>query len=250
MLASDGAALPAAVQDAVLARADRLSTSGKDLLELVSVEPGGLELEVIDAVLDDAAPAIDECTGADLLHREADVLRFRHELARRAIEAACPPMRAVSLHHAILDSLDGREVSAARRVHHAQRADLPAAVLRLARLAAVEAAQVGAHREAAALYLLALNQDSTMPDSERGPLWRAAAESQAAVLALDAALHSRRQSLKLSRQAGNAVAEGRDLHEIARLLWYSGDVAGGKQHATLAIRALALAVHLRGAGRP
>lgn len=241
VLASDGTALPAAVQDAVLARAGRLSASGRDLLELVSIAPGGLEPEVLGAVLDDAAPAIDECTGAGLLIREPDVLRFRHELARRAIEAACPPMRAVSLHHAILDSLDGRQVSAARRVHHAQRAELPAAVLRLARLAAVEAAQVGAHREAAAMYLLALNQDSTLPDSERGPLWRAAAASQAAVLALDAALHSRRQSLRLARQAGDPVAEGRDLHEIARLLWYAGDVAGGKQHAKLAIRTLAAA---------
>ena len=245
-LASSGDVLPLAVQDAVLARAARLSRGGRELLELVSLSPTELEREIVDAVLDDAAPVIDECLGAGLLllegraegRAEGQTLRFRHELARRSIEAACPQLRAAALHHALLDALSLRGASAARQVHHAQHAGLPAAVLRLAPLAAYEAAQAGAHREAAVLLELALLHSVGLNAKDHAALWVACSVSKAAIGQLDSALHARQQALALHRDVGDLRAQGLDLREIARMCWMGGALADAAQHAVQAVSLL------------
>ncbi len=238
-LASRGDALPLAVQDAVLARAAGLSPGGRELLELVSLSPTELERDIVDAVLDDAAPVIDECLGVGLLllegRSERQTLRFRHELARRSIETTCPPLRAAALHHALLDALSLRGVSAARRVHHAQHAGLPAAVLRLAPLAAYEAAQAGAHREAAVLLDLALTHSVGLNVKDHAALWVACSASKAAIGHLEGALHARRQALALHRDMGDLRAQGLDLREIARMCWLGGALADAAQHAVQAV---------------
>jgi hypothetical protein len=86
LLAGDARILPASVRDAVLARTALLSPEARDVLELASVAPGQIELEVLDAVVDDAHAAIAQCVTTGLLQLDGMILRFRHELARRAIE--------------------------------------------------------------------------------------------------------------------------------------------------------------------
>lgn len=194
-------------------------------------------------MLDDAGPVIDEClaTGLLLLEGQAageddsQTLRFRHELARRSIENACPPLRAAALHHALLDALGLRNASAARRVHHAQHAGLPAAVLRLAPLAAYEAAQAGAHREAAALLELALLHCVGLNAKDHAALWVACSESKAAIGHLDGALNARLQELALHRDVVDLRAQGLDLREIARMCWLGGALADAAQHAEQAV---------------
>ena len=84
LLAGDPQTLPASVRDAVLARVAPLPPAARDVLELASVAPTQIEVEVLDAVVDDARAAIASCTAAGLLQLDGGVLRFRHELARRA----------------------------------------------------------------------------------------------------------------------------------------------------------------------
>ncbi|HSW22821.1 MAG TPA: AAA family ATPase, partial [Burkholderiaceae bacterium] len=238
LLAGDAQILPASVRDAVLARAALLSPEARDVLELASVAPAQIEIEVLDAVVDDAHAAIAQCITTGLLQLDGTILRFRHELARRAVEASLPAGRAAALHAAVFDALSVRGAPAVRLVHHAAKAGLSGAVLALAPQAARDAAQACAHRQAAVLYGLALEHSTTAPLSEQAALHVAHADECMLVNRVDDAMTSRRQALALHRQLGDRLAEGLDLRALARVEWYRGAPQAGRPYAQAAIEVL------------
>ena len=238
LLAGDAQTLPASVRDAVLARAAPLPADARDVLDLASVAPAQIEIDVLDAVIDDAREAIAACTAAGLLHLDGTVLRFRHELARRAIEAALAPGRAAALHAAMFDALGVRGAGAARLVHHAAQAGLPGAVLALAPRAAREAAQASAHRQAAVLYGLALEHAASAQPHELAALYVAHADECMLVNRVDDAMVSRRHALALHRLLGERLAEGLDLRALARIDWYRGAASSARPYAQAAIEVL------------
>jgi DNA-binding CsgD family transcriptional regulator len=238
LLAGDAQVLPASVRDAVLARAAPLSPEARDVLELASVAPAQIEIEVLDAVVDDAHAATAQCITTGLLQLDGAVLHFRHELARRAIEASLPPGRAAALHAAVFDTLSVRGAPAVRLVHHAAKAGLSGAVLALAPQAAREAAQACAHRQAAVLYGLALEHAITAPAPEQAALHVAHADECMLVNRVDDAMTSRRHALALHRRLGDRLAEGLDLRALARVEWYRGAPQAGRPYAQAAIEVL------------
>ena len=221
-LAGDGLHLPAAVRDAVLGRAAPLSAAARGLLELVAVAPAGLEVDVVDALVDDTSAALAECAAAGLLQRQAQLLRFRHELARQSVHAACEGTRLVELHGAVFDALSLRGAATARLVHHAYLASRSSAVAQLAPLAAREAARAGAHRQAAAHLALALSHAKALDEARRAELHAAHSRACLAIHRLEAALVSRHAALAIHCRLGDALAEGIDLREIARIEWFQG----------------------------
>ncbi len=237
-LAAPPGDLPAAVRDAVLARAAQLSEPARELLALVCVAPAGLEDAVIGAVLDDAAAALDECAQGQLLHRDGAVWRFRHDIARQACEVALSDERRTSMHAAVFDALDMLQASPARRVHHAEKAGLWPAVARLAPLAAHEAAQAGAHRQAADLLALALGHAADETPLRRAELLDRLAEAQRACNRLAEAVASREAALALLRPSSDALALGHQLRELARLHWLAGRLPEGRAAATEAVALL------------
>lgn len=238
LLAGAAQTLPASVRDAVLARAAPLPPEARDVLELASVAPGQIEIAVLDAVVDAAPAAIGACTAAGLLQLDGSALRFRHELARRAIEAALPAGRAAALHGAVFDALSLRGAPAARLVHHAARAGLSGAVLALAPQAAREAAQARAHRQAAMLYGLALDHAAAASPRRRAALQVAHADECMLVNRVDDAMVSRRLALAVHRELGDRLAEGLDLRALARVEWYRGAPQAGQPYAQAAIEVL------------
>lgn len=231
--------LPVAVRDAVLGRASRVSPTAREALDLVSVSPTGMEPEVIDAILDGADAALAECVEAGLLTRDGTgALRFRHELARQSVLTACDPERVSALHGAVFDALSLRGAATARCVHHAEHAGLAAAVVRLAPVAAQEAAAAGAYRQAAAHLALALSHADEIGAAQRAGLWVAHADACMAAHRLDHALSSRRHALGLHRVLGQALYQGIDLREMARIECFQGDMAEGRRHAAAAIELL------------
>ncbi len=151
VLAGGEAAVPATASDAVLGRASRLSAPARELLDLASVAPTRIELPTLEAAAGPAFAALDELLAAGMLSLCDGAASFRHELARRAIEDAVPPLRARDLHARVLAALRSLPEEPGlldRLVHHAERAGDVALVLRLAPDAAAHAALLGAHREA------------------------------------------------------------------------------------------------------
>jgi tetratricopeptide (TPR) repeat protein len=100
-----------------------------------------------------AVPTRSTCTELSRVRYSGRAVRFRHELARVAVERAVPQTRRPELHRAVLRYLAGQSwADASRLAYHAEQAGDDEALVAHAPVAAAQAARLGAHREAAAHY--------------------------------------------------------------------------------------------------
>lgn len=247
VLAGEGG-VPVSVRDAIFARAARLDGAAREVLDAVSLVPGRMERWLLEALVGPAHAAVEACLAAGVLESHGRDLGFRHELARLAWESAVDGERAHVLHGRVLEGLLARgaagepgtaappgAISAARLVHHAAGADDRATLLRLAPVAAREAVRLGAHREAAAHYEMALASAVDLQPGERAELLEAYAiqcyltgSGERAVVALEEALAIRRELGDRRRQSAN-------LRWLARLAWFRGEEETVRRHAREAI---------------
>ncbi len=222
VLSSDGDALPETVRDAVLARAARLSEEARRALELVALVPGRAECWLLEAVGDPPDHATVECLGYGMLRAADGTLAFRHEIARRVIEESVPVPVRRALHRRILECLEARGpgVRAARLVHHADEAGDADTVLRLAPLAAREAAALGAHLEAASHWRRVLAYaDRLMPRDEAECLDCLSYECYLTDR-IEESVTARRRARRLWRQLGERELEGTAARWLSRLSWF------------------------------
>jgi DNA-binding CsgD family transcriptional regulator len=214
VLANPAGGVPGTVRDAVLGRATSLKGGAREVLELASLVPREIETSLIDMVLAQPLEAVDECVASGLLLAEERTLRFRHELARVAVEESIPRPRAKALHARILAALTAQApcaVALARVVHHAHLAQDTTAVLRFAPLAAREAASRGARREAAAHCKVALTVAHALPDADRAALLEDYAGHCFELSDLAAAIPARETAIELFGKIGDAARQSESL---------------------------------------
>ena len=214
--------IPDTVRDAVLARASRLEPEARRLLDVVSALPTRAERWVLAAVVGDKLAGLDDCLASGMLLEDGDAVRFRHELARLAVEAALPMARRTDLHRQLVEVLRdaGAPVDPARLAHHAEVAGDDEAVRRYARAAADRAAALGAHREAAAHYAAVLRRAGSLPAAERAQLLERRSYECYLTDRLAEALAARQEALECWRQDGDALRIGDTLRWLSRLYWY------------------------------
>ena len=189
--------VPATVADAVLARAGRLSLSGRAVLDAAAVAGPRAEAWLLHELTAAESKSIEECLTTGVLRAEGAVFVFRHELARRALLQAMAPTRAIGLHRRTLQALLAGNATRLvnRLVLHAEAAGDVAAVRHWAPVAAREAAAHGAHRQAAAHWSLALSHYE--PGPERAALLDASAEDVHMSVGLDESIAVRREAAQL-----------------------------------------------------
>ena len=147
-------ALPESVRDAVLARTTTLSTPAREALDTAALIGSRMQSDLLVCLIDN--PLItDELISHGLLIKDGDDLRFRHEIARVAIEGAISPYRKAAIHTKIMEALlasgSDDDAQLAFRAEGAENAEL---VLKYAPTAGRRAAALGARREAAARSML------------------------------------------------------------------------------------------------
>ena len=148
--------LPASVRDAVLARTRTLSTPAREALDTAALIGSRMQSELLVSLIDNPL-VTDELISHGLLIKDGDDLRFRHEIARVAIEGAIPPYRQAAMHTKIMEALlSSGSDDDARLAFHAEGAGNAELVLTYAPRAGRRAAALGARREAAAQYERAL----------------------------------------------------------------------------------------------
>jgi DNA-binding CsgD family transcriptional regulator len=235
-LAAPQASIPATVRDAVTARIARLSRDAQAIANLTCLVPGKIERWLLHDILASDSATVEECLGAGMVAQE-QVLAFRHELARRAIEQSLPLPTRQALHARILAALRERgvEIPTARLVHHADQAGDRAAVLQFAPLAAEQAAAVGAHREAGAHLATALRHAQSLDDEARADLLDRLSYEYYLTDQMPEAISAREASLALWRAAGRTGREGDALRWLSRLHWYSANKALADSYATAAV---------------
>jgi DNA-binding CsgD family transcriptional regulator len=223
VLAAGGDEMPDTVRDAVLARAARLSSPARRLLEAVAIVPGPVGPQQLETIAGDLIEHVDECLASGMLSAGTADLAFRHELSRAAIEDATAPTRRVALHRAALSALGERPgAESARLAHHAEAAQDADAVLRWAPRAAERAAAAGAHREAAAQLARALRFADRLSPAARAELLQRRADECYLIAEFDAAIAAQREALAIHRERHDVRGEGDALRSLSRLLFFAG----------------------------
>ncbi|MBV9487135.1 MAG: AAA family ATPase [Frankiaceae bacterium] len=202
-------ALPHTATEAVLSRIARLSDPARQVLEAAAVLGARIDLTMLHELIgvSDGA-AIDECLATGVLVSDSEGMRFRHEIARCAVEAALPAHRRIDLNARVLDSFRDRLADDARLAHHAEAAGDRAATLHYARLAAMRGAELAAHREAAAQWERAAKVASDLPVAEQAAIFRGLGDELALIDRWDSAGTALETALRLWREAGDMLQVG------------------------------------------
>lgn len=239
LLAAGTDAVPATVRDAVLARALRLSPAAREIAELVSVVPGRAESWLLEQALQPDEAGTEGCLGIGMLRGADGSLAFRHELARRALQDSLPQGRQQSLHARVLTILAGRHgIPSARLAHHADGARDATEVLHHAPQAAAQAAAVGARREAASHYRLALRYAAGLAPEPLARLHEHLAYECYLTDQVESAIEARRCALEIWRTLGLRLQEGDTLRWLSRFSWFVGRRAEAEQYAAEAVAVL------------
>lgn len=140
-------------------------------------------------------------------------------MARIAVEDALSASQRRTLHAEVLKALSERAegVEVARLVHHADKADDGAAVLRFAPQAARQASALSAHREAASHYETALRYADVLPLFDRADLFEHRSYECYLVHQMEEARQARLSALEIWRQLGRRDRQGDCLRWISRL---------------------------------
>jgi len=216
-LAAGATDVPATIRDAVLARVGRLGESARGAVEAASVVPGAVELWLLEAVGAEAVGA-DESVASGVLVADGERVRFRHELARLAVEESLLPARRRALHRALSDALaqpPSGDVDHARRAHHADAGQDVDGVLGSAPVAAEAAATAGARREAAAHLERLLQHEARLAPAVRVQHWATLGPLLAALGRHEDARAAFERGVAAAAEAGDDVRRG-DL--LARML--------------------------------
>ncbi|MDI2124874.1 ATP-binding protein [Yinghuangia seranimata] len=237
VLADPDPTVPETVRDAVLARAAALGPEERRALESVALFPGHAPLDLVQA----PPEAVDSCVAAGMLVAEGARVRFRHELARLAVEDGILPGHKAALHRRALDDLARRGADAAVLAHHAEAAGDAEAVLRHATSAAERASAVGAHRQAADHYAQAVRFAGALPARQRAELLEHLAEECGRVERAEDAVAASLEALACRRAEDDTEREAALLARRAHYLWSVGE--NDAAHASMR-DALALAERL------
>ena len=228
MVASaEGSSVPPTVVDAVLGRLRRLPAASQEAIELLAVVPSALDRQLIDALLPaEQSAAVGEAEERGLLTVRPEQVTFRHELTRRAIADSLTVARRISLNRQVLAVLEALgDSDAGRLVHHASEAGAVDAVVRYAPMAARDAANSGAHREAVAHFALALAHEARYGAAERAELFEEFAIECYTVGATKDSVDAQRRAVALRRDLPDRRNLGLSLRWLSRMLWLHGQRA-------------------------
>jgi predicted ATPase/DNA-binding CsgD family transcriptional regulator len=233
--------VPATVRDAVLARAGRLSPSGRAVLDAAAIVGPRIEPWVLAEMTGAEAGEIDTCLDNGMLVAQGNGLAFRHELARQAILETISPNRKLGLHRLALQTLQSSAQTGydpGRLAYHAAGGHVAEAVLEYAPQAAQLAAGMNAHREAVTQYELALPFAQGMPLAERARMLEALAVELNIIDRRPEAIVARREAIDIWRSLGDRLNLGGSLALLMILHFGVGETAEAERVTAEAIEIL------------
>ena len=174
-----------------------------------------------------------------MVRYEDGSLAYRHELdpaCDRGLAFAVAP--AAPARKGARRSGERPDIPAARLAFHADGARNGADVLRFAPLAASQAASVGAHREAASHYQIALRYADILLPADRARLQEQLSYEYYLTGQYERAIEARRSALEIWRSSGERIKEGGTLCWLSRLSWFAGHGEEASRYAVDAVQTL------------
>jgi DNA-binding CsgD family transcriptional regulator/tetratricopeptide (TPR) repeat protein len=220
-------AIPEQCRDAILARVANLSPEAVQTLEIVALAGPRAEVDVLEELLSDGLPALDEALARGLLVEAHGVITFRHELERLVVDEHVTLGKRRHQHRRLYDALDARGADPARLAHHADEGDLSQQTVEHATVAGMAASALGAHREAARQFQRALRHAGRLPrpglpePALADLFWSLGYElyiTGRTAEAAEAVVSAR----EIWERGGSTVRVGDAWRCLSRLLWFEG----------------------------
>jgi DNA-binding CsgD family transcriptional regulator/tetratricopeptide (TPR) repeat protein len=223
-IAHDGASVPANVADAVQARVAALPEEVRAAVERIAVIPEGLSPELRDELgMDLSALAAAEARGVLVVDRST--VRFRHELARRAVRDALPATTRLGHHQAVLQSLIQLEGDDTAILHHAVESGRGDVVAAYGPRAAQQAFAAGSYREAASHQSNVLAYASLLEPAVRADLLEQRAWTTYNLHRFQEALDAAMAAVSCRTELADPIAHARSLIVLSRMHHMQNDPA-------------------------
>ncbi len=174
------AAVPHSVRDAVAARVAALPASCREALGRIAVNPTEVDSFLLTRIVDDIGD-LEPAERRRILEFTSRGLRFRHEIARRVVEASLSDAQRVACHRLALAALVERRAERSLLVHHAIGARDYDAAATFAAGAAIEASRADSHVETEAYARTALEHGRRLAAAERARMHGLAARASYAL---------------------------------------------------------------------
>ena len=234
-----GSKTPSTVQDAVVARLARLTDGARQVAEAVSVAPRSLDVERALLLAGGKTNDVDAAVSSGVIQSDGRELRFRHELARSAVEASIPPARRHSLHQRMIALLQEEDpTDHARLAHHATRSRQPDLIAEHAPIAAEEAASRSAHKEAISFYEAAFEVADLLDPARVAEMRISASEELRIVDRHTEAVAAAETAAEYFREHGPTEMLSRALSREGSARWASLDRSRARENADEAVSLL------------
>ena len=224
VLAHKNEELPSSIKEAVIARTSKLSADTKELLEIISVIPTNVEMKFLRKLFNKIEDNIDQCINLAILVVDKNLISFRHELARLAILNSIPEMKKMQLHQKVLNCLledNNQQALLAQIVHHASQARDKNAIIKYTPLAAQHASKFGAHREAAANYLIALENSENLSTEKKLELYDGRYYECYLTGQIEDAIEACKATQEILHDLDDPLQLGDNYRRLSRLMWFS-----------------------------
>ena len=212
--------VPASVRDSVLARAAKLSAPCRRVLDLVSVFPGGAGRGVVDAILGQVPEELAQGARRGLLLVGDEVVRFRHEMTRRAVESALSGEARRLLNRRVLARI-APWADPAVVVHHAREAGDVQMIVEYAPQAVRAAKALGSYREVLEHFRALEPHLGRIEPADRAAILEDKAWTEKA-LDKGEAIDTLQRAIELHRAAGSDRALARALASAVRFHQWDG----------------------------
>jgi tetratricopeptide (TPR) repeat protein len=240
VLAGGGDGVPATVRDAVLARVGRLPPAARSLAERIAVVPSRTERWLAESLARGEPEALLHAERSGVISGRPDHVAFRHELARRAIEASLTVGEVVRANREVLDVLlQQPAVEPSRVVHHAVRALRTDVLIQYGPVAAANAREAGAHRQAAETLRVVLEHADRLDDATHASLLTKRAYSLYVVNEYEAALPCAVSAVSVAERSQDPVVLAEALLALSRIVYFARGPVAARQAAERAVQILA-----------
>jgi DNA-binding SARP family transcriptional activator/tetratricopeptide (TPR) repeat protein len=239
VLAAGGSGVPSTVQDAVLARLGRLPAPARTLLERLSVVPTRAERWLAETLADGDPEVLVDAERSGVVVGTEAWIGFRHELARQAIESSLTAGERLHANRTVVGALRARPGSdPSRLVHHAERSGQLDVIIEHGPAAAREADRLGAHRQAAEVLRVVLENPATLELREVVELTIRRAYALYLVNQFEAAFHCAQAAVEAAEQVAEPALQADALLVLARVVLFARGPMRARQAAARAVEIL------------
>ena len=241
ILANYSPGIPDNIRDSVLSVFNRLDDKTKHAWKILSVLPAPFEIDYLKRMDPSFSSVIENCINHRILVLNDGLIAFKHELYRRTIEASLSPLVKAELNRTILDLLlpnfeNNQKIE--QIVHHAKNAHEFDLVVQYAPIAGAKAASVGAHTEAAKLFLSAIEYYKGNDPFKLIEFYEAYAYECYLTNQIKTSIIYADKTLSLWEKINDAEKIGNCLRILSRLWWFDGNRKKAESFATRSIEVL------------